>query len=225
MKIHEYQAKSILAGFGVKVPRGEVARSPEEAGRIAERLGGKVVVKAQIHAGGRGRGGGIKVAADAAETASLAETILGMNLITHQTGPEGRKVRVVLIEEAAEIEKELYLGMVVDRSSERPVMMASTEGGMEIEEVAARTPEKILKEWIDPGAEEDRLRPRPGPVTGGEGDQVHEGALRRLPGDRCHPCRDQSSHPHEERRAGGARRQDELRRQRSLPPSGLGGAA
>jgi succinyl-CoA synthetase beta subunit len=151
MKIHEYQAKSILAGFGVKVPRGEVARSPEEAGRIAERLGGKVVVKAQIHAGGRGKGGGIKVAADAAETASLAETILGMNLITHQTGPEGRKVRVVLIEEAAEIEKELYLGMVVDRSSERPVMMASTEGGMEIEEVAARTPEKILKEWIDPG--------------------------------------------------------------------------
>ncbi len=150
MKIHEYQAKAVLARFGVAVPRGEVARTAEEARAAAERLGGRVVVKAQIHAGGRGKGGGIKVAAGAAEAASIAKTMLGMKLVTHQTGPEGRTVRTLLIEEAAAIQRELYLGLVLDRSRERPVMMASTEGGMEIEEVAARSPEKILKEWIDP---------------------------------------------------------------------------
>jgi succinyl-CoA synthetase beta subunit len=150
MKIHEYQAKAILARFGVAVPRGEVARTAEEARRAAEKIGGRVVVKAQIHAGGRGKGGGIKVAAAAAEAESIARTMLGMKLVTPQTGPEGRTVRTLLVEEAAAIERELYLGLVVERSRERPVMMASTEGGMEIEEVAARSPEKILKEWIDP---------------------------------------------------------------------------
>ena len=150
MKIHEYQAKAILARFGVPVPAGEVARTPEEARKAAGKLGGRVVVKAQIHAGGRGKGGGVKVAADAAEAESLAKTMLGMKLVTHQTGPEGRTVRTILVEEAAAIQKELYLGIVVDRASEKPVMMASTEGGMEIEVVAEKSPEKILKEWIDP---------------------------------------------------------------------------
>ncbi|HXI02030.1 MAG TPA: ADP-forming succinate--CoA ligase subunit beta [Candidatus Saccharimonadales bacterium] len=150
MKIHEYQAKAILARFGVPVPAGEVARTPEEARKAAGKLGGRVVVKAQIHAGGRGKGGGVKVAADAAEAESLARTMLGMKLVTHQTGPEGRTVRTILVEEAAAIQKELYLGIVVDRASEKPVMMASTEGGMEIEVVAEKSPEKILKEWIDP---------------------------------------------------------------------------
>jgi succinyl-CoA synthetase beta subunit len=150
MKIHEYQAKAILAKYGVTVPRGEVARTAGEAHEVAKRLEGRVVVKAQIHAGGRGKGGGIKVAASPDEAASIAESMIGSTLVTHQTGTAGRIVRCVLIEEAVEIEKEYYLGLVIDRSTERPVMMASTEGGMDIEEVAAKTPEKILKEQIDP---------------------------------------------------------------------------
>ncbi len=150
MKIHEYQAKAILAKYGVTVPRGEVARTAAEARAVAKRLEGRVVVKAQIHAGGRGKGGGIKLADGPGEAASVAESMIGSTLVTHQTGPAGRIVRCVLIEEAVEIEKEYYLGLVIDRSTERPVMMASTEGGMDIEEVAAKTPEKILKEQIDP---------------------------------------------------------------------------
>jgi len=150
MKIHEYQAKRILAQHGVAVPRGEVAHSVDEAREAAKRIGGRVVVKAQIHAGGRGKGGGVKVAANADEAAEIARNMIGMNLVTHQTGPAGRQVRCVLIEEAVDIDKEYYLGLVIDRSTERPVMMASTEGGMEIEAVAAKTPEKILKEQIDP---------------------------------------------------------------------------
>jgi succinyl-CoA synthetase beta subunit len=152
MKIHEFQAKGILSKFGVAVPKGVVIRSADEAQKAAESLGGKVVVKAQIHAGGRGKGGGVKLAADATEAASIAKSILGMTLVTHQTGPEGRKVHTVLIEEAVDIDKEYYLGLVIDRATEKLVMMASTEGGMEIEEVAAKTPEKILKEQIDPVA-------------------------------------------------------------------------
>jgi len=150
MKIHEYQAKGILARHGVAVPRGEMARSADEAREAARRLGGRVVVKAQVHAGGRGKGGGIKVAAGADEAASIAGKMIGMKLVTHQTGPGGREVRCVLIEEAVDIDEEYYLGLVIDRATERPVMMASTEGGMEIETVAAKTPEKILKEQIDP---------------------------------------------------------------------------
>jgi len=152
MKIHEYQAKAILAGFNVPVPRGDVASTVEEADRAAKEIGGSVVVKAQIHAGGRGKGGGVKVAKDAAETAELARKMLGMRLVTHQTGPAGRIVKRLLIEETLPIERELYLGIVLDRVQGKPVFMASAAGGMEIEEVAAKTPEAILKEAFDPSA-------------------------------------------------------------------------
>ena len=151
MKIHEYQAKAILGRFNVPVPRGEVAATVEEADRAAKQIGGSVVVKAQIHAGGRGKGGGVKVAKDAAETAELARNMLGMRLVTHQTGPAGRIVKRLLIEETLPIERELYLGIVLDRVQGKPVFMASAAGGMEIEEVAARTPELILKETLQPG--------------------------------------------------------------------------
>jgi succinyl-CoA synthetase beta subunit len=152
MKIHEYQAKAILAQYNVPVPRGEVAFNVQEAQAAAERIGGSVVVKAQIHAGGRGKGGGVKVAKNAVQAAELARQILGMTLVTHQTGPEGRLVKRLLIEETLPIERELYLGIVLDRVQGKPVFMASAAGGMEIEEVAAKTPELILKEALDPGA-------------------------------------------------------------------------
>ena len=152
MKIHEYQAKAILVKYKVPVPRGEVAFSAEEASEAARKIGGSVVVKAQIHAGGRGKGGGVKVARDAAEATELAKKILGMTLVTHQTGPEGRVVKRLLIEETLPIERELYLGIVLDRAQGKPVFMASSAGGMEIEEVAAKTPELILKEAFDPDA-------------------------------------------------------------------------
>ena len=152
MKIHEYQAKSVLARFGVPVPRGEVAFSPAEAGDIARRLGGDiVVVKSQIHAGGRGKGGGVKVARSAAEGEQIAKQMIGMTLVTHQTGPEGKKVGRVLIEEGLQIDRELYLSIVIDRASASPVVIASAAGGMDIEEVAASDPGKILKEQIDAG--------------------------------------------------------------------------
>jgi succinyl-CoA synthetase beta subunit len=150
MKIHEYQAKQTLAKFGVTTPRGEVAYSPEEARSVAERLGGAVVVKAQIHAGGRGKAGGVKLARSAHEAERIANEMLGKKLVTIQTGPEGRVVKRVLIEEGLEAARELYLGLVIDRTSARPVFMASSEGGVEIEVVAAEHPEKILKEFIDP---------------------------------------------------------------------------
>ena len=152
MKIHEYQAKAILANYKVPVPRGKVAFSVEEAAVAAQEIGGSVVVKAQIHAGGRGKGGGVKVARDAAEATAIAGKILGMTLVTHQTGPEGRVVKRLLIEETLPIERELYLGIVLDRTQARPVFMASAAGGMEIEEVAAKSPELILKEAFDPDA-------------------------------------------------------------------------
>lgn len=151
MKIHEYQAKTILSRYNVPVPRGEVAHSPEEAGRAAEKIGGSVVVKAQIHAGGRGKGGGVKIVKDATEAHRIAAGMLGMKLVTHQTGPEGRIVQSLLIEETLPIERELYLGIVLDRVLGKPVFMASSAGGMEIEEVAAKTPELILRETIEPG--------------------------------------------------------------------------
>jgi succinyl-CoA synthetase beta subunit len=150
MKVHEYQAKSLLAKYGVPVPKGEVADTPEAAREAARRLGGPVVIKAQIHAGGRGKGGGIKVAKSAEETFSLAGAILGMTLVTPQTGPEGRIVRKVLIEEALEAEREMYLALTLDRSRARPVAIASRSGGMEIEEVAARDPKAVVREAIDP---------------------------------------------------------------------------
>src|SRR5690242_8193094 len=151
MKIHEYQAKAILAQYHVPVPRGQVAFTAEEAETAAKKIGGSVVVKAQIHAGGRGKGGGVKVAKDATEAAALARKMLGMTLVTHQTGPEGRLVQRLLVEETLPIERELYLGIVLDRVQGKPVFMASAAGGMEIEEVAAKTPEAILKETIEPG--------------------------------------------------------------------------
>ena len=151
MKIHEYQAKEILARHGVPIPRGKVTSDPKEARKIAEELGGTVVVKAQIHAGGRGKGGGVKLAKNADEAEQYASEIIGMNLITHQTGPEGQKVKTVLVEEGMAIQKELYLGMVIDRNSAAPVMMVSEAGGMEIEQVAADTPEKIITDAVDPG--------------------------------------------------------------------------
>jgi succinyl-CoA synthetase beta subunit len=151
MKIHEYQAKALLAEYGVPVPRGEVAETVEQAVEAARKLGGKVVVKAQIHAGGRGKGGGVKLADGPEETQRVASQILGMTLITHQTGPEGRLVKKVLVEETLPIATELYAGLVLDRVTGKVVFMASSEGGMDIEEVAAHTPEKILKEMIEPG--------------------------------------------------------------------------
>jgi succinyl-CoA synthetase beta subunit len=150
MKIHEYQAKQILARFGVATPRGDVAYTAEEARSVAERLGSTVVVKAQIHAGGRGKAGGIKVARDSKEAERVSHEMLGRKLVTLQTGAEGRVVRRVLVEEGLEIARELYLGIVIDRALACPVVMASSEGGVEIEIVAAEHPEKILKEYIDP---------------------------------------------------------------------------
>ena len=151
MNVHEYQAKQIFAQYGVPTPRGIVANTPAEAVKAAHELGGNIwVVKAQIHAGGRGLGGGVKLAKSIEEVETLANEILGMTLVTHQTGPEGKLVQKVYIEEGADIKDELYLGVVLDRAKEMPVIMASTEGGMEIEKVAEETPEKIIKVAVDP---------------------------------------------------------------------------
>ena len=150
MKIHEYQSKELLKKYGVPVPQGRMTANADEAVKIAEEIGFPVVVKAQIHAGGRGKGGGIKLAKSAAETKDVAKAMIGMNLVTHQTGPEGKKVKKVLVEQAGQIVKEFYLGIVLDRATSKLVMMASNEGGVEIEEVAHKNPEKIIKVWIDP---------------------------------------------------------------------------
>ncbi|MCB1045223.1 MAG: ADP-forming succinate--CoA ligase subunit beta [Acidobacteria bacterium] len=150
MKIHEYQAKSVLAKYGVPVPKGDVADTPERAVAIAKDLGGSVwVVKAQIHAGGRGKGGGVKLARSFDEVAQHAQAIIGMNLVTHQTGPEGKRVKNVLVEAGQDIRRELYFGIVIDRATSSPVIMASSEGGMDIEEVAAENPDAIIKETVD----------------------------------------------------------------------------
>src|ERR1700704_3416887 len=155
MKIHEYQGKAILKKYGVTVPRGAMAATDEEAEAAARELFSAgatgVVVKAQIHAGGRGKGGGVKIAKSVPEAGELAAKMLGMKLVTHQTGPEGRIVRRLLIEETLPIDKELYLGILVDRAEGKPVFMASAAGGMDIEQVAAERPEAILKQDIDPG--------------------------------------------------------------------------
>ena len=151
MKIHEYQAKAIIAKYGVAVPVGHMVKSPEEAVKAAKELGGPVaVVKAQIHAGGRGKGGGVKVSKGLEAVEKAAHDILGMQLVTHQTGPEGQLVKTLLVEEGMDIKHEFYFSVLIDRESKKFVMIASREGGMDIEEVADKTPEKILKEWIDP---------------------------------------------------------------------------
>jgi succinyl-CoA synthetase beta subunit len=175
MKIHEYQAKAILSRHGVPVPQGDVVVKPEDAEAVARRFGGVSVVKAQIHAGGRGKGGGVKVVKSAAEAREAASKILGMTLVTHQTGPTGQKVARVLVEQGLKIARELYLGLVIDRSTERPVMMASPDGGVEIEKVAGETPERIFKEFINPAV---GLRPfqsrKLAFALGLEGTQVSE---------------------------------------------------
>ena len=151
MKIHEFQGKAILSRYGVPVPKGEAVSSADEAKAAADRLGGGVVVvKAQIHAGGRGKGGGVKVVKSSAEARDVASKILGMTLVTHQTGPEGRVVKRLLVEQGLDIKRELYLGLVIDRSTRRPVLMVSPDGGVEIEKVAEETPERIFKAFIDP---------------------------------------------------------------------------
>ncbi|MFQ5720951.1 MAG: ADP-forming succinate--CoA ligase subunit beta [Candidatus Aminicenantales bacterium] len=150
MKIHEFQAKQILSQHGVRIPKGEVADTPAKARQIAEQVGPKVVLKAQVHAGGRGKGGGIKLANNPQEAEQIAREMIGMTLVTHQTGPEGKLVRMILVEEALQIARELYVGIVVDRAKEAPVVMVSPEGGVEIEKVAAETPELIFKEYVNP---------------------------------------------------------------------------
>ncbi len=160
MKIHEYQAKQILSRFNVNIPKGEVTDSPAKAREIAEKIGPRVVLKAQVHAGGRGKGGGIKLAQDPSEAEKLAHDMIGMTLITHQTGPEGKLVKKIMVEEALDIDKELYIGIVIDRAKEAPVIMASSEGGMEIEKVAAETPDLIYKEYIAPATGFQRFQAR-----------------------------------------------------------------
>ncbi len=150
MKIHEYQAKQILSKYDVQIPRGEVADNPSRAREIADKIGPRVVLKAQVHAGGRGKGGGIKLAKNPQEAEKIAREMIGMTLVTPQTGPEGKLVKKILVEEALDIARELYIGIVIDRAKEVPVVMASSEGGVEIEKVAAETPELIFKEYINP---------------------------------------------------------------------------
>jgi succinyl-CoA synthetase beta subunit len=174
MNIHEYQAKELLRKFGVAVPKGGVAYTADEAVQVAEELGGPVwVVKAQIHAGGRGKGGGVKLAKSTDEVKSLADEIIGMTLVTHQTGPVGKEVSRVYVEDGCDIARELYLGMLIDRATSRITIMASTEGGMDIEEVAAKTPDKILKLSIDPATGLQAYHARKVAYgLGLEGDQV-----------------------------------------------------
>ncbi len=152
MKVHEYQAKALFAQFGIPVPKGRVAATPAAARAIAQELGGRAVVKAQVYAGGRGKAGGVKLVASPQEAEQVTERLLGKPLVTHQTGPQGVIVRQVLVEEASAVQKELYLAIAIDRASQRPVMIASEAGGMDIEEVAAKTPEKILRQPLDPVA-------------------------------------------------------------------------
>lgn len=183
MKVHEYQGKALFAKYGVPVPEGYPAFSVDEAVEAARKIGGRVVVKAQIHAGGRGKGGGVKLAANADEVRKFAGDILGMQLVTHQTGPGGQKVQRLLIEKASNIARELYAGIVLDRTNGQFVIMVSTEGGVEIEKVAAETPERIIKEWINPalGLQSYQLR-NLAYALGLEGKQVKAGTrtLRSL---------------------------------------------
>jgi succinyl-CoA synthetase beta subunit len=180
MKIHEYQAKQILARFGVRVPRGEVAETTLAVREIAERLGSRVVLKAQIHAGGRGKGGGIKLAATPAEAEALARDMIGMTLVTPQTGPEGKTVQRLLVEEALEIARELYLGIVIDRAREAAVVMASTEGGVEIEKVAAEKPEAIFKEYVHPATGLQAFQARSLAFRLGLAGETHKQAVKFL---------------------------------------------
>ena len=228
MKIHEYQAKAILKKYGVSVPRGAMAASQDEAEAAAKELFSSgatgVVVKAQIHAGGRGKGGGVKIAKSVNEAGELASKMLGMKLVTHQTGPEGRIVRRLLIEETLPIEKELYLGILVDRAEGKPVFMASAAGGMEIEQVAAENPDAILKQHIDPGMGLEAFQARKIAFNLGlNAKQINPAvqflvqSLQGVSRHRCLAARDQSFHHDHRRPAVRARREDQLRRQRVVP--------
>ncbi len=232
MKIHEYQAKAILAKFGVPVPRGEVVFKADEARGVAERLGTRVtVVKAQIHAGGRGKGGGVKLAKSPDEAATLAGQILGMKLVTPQTGEEGRIVRRLLIEEGLDIKRELYLSMLVDRAVGAPVFMASTAGGMEIEEVAHKNPEAILREPIHPASGFQPYHARKLAFGLGLPAEMLKVAsaffesLYRASGNGRVAAGNQSLRRDRRRQAGRARREGDSRRQRALSPSRIQGAA
>lgn len=182
MKIHEYQAKQILSKYNVKIPKGEIAQTPLQARKIAEQIGPKVVVKAQIHAGGRGKGGGVKLAKNPQEAEKLAGEIIGMNLITHQTGPQGKLVKRVLVEEALDISQELYIGIVIDRAKERPVIMASSQGGMEIEKVAAESPELIFKEYVNPSSGFQPFQARKLAFKLGLKNETHKKAVKFIMG-------------------------------------------
>ena len=215
MKIHEYQAKSLLSQFGLPVPRGMVAFTASEARSAAEQLGGCVVVKAQIHAGGRGKGGGVKVVDGADDAEQVAKKMLGMTLVTVQTGPNGQVVGRVLIEEGLDIARELYLGLVIDRALARPVLMVSSAGGMEIEQVATETPELILRETIDPAVGLLPFQARRLAFGLGLDGEVMVNAvkamlgLHRLSRNRCVACRDQSICRNQWGRCFGTRRENQ----------------
>jgi len=182
VKVHEYQAKEVLSRYGVPVPRGRVAASPDEAAAIAADLGVPVAVKAQVHAGGRGKGGGIKLAATPEETGRVAGEIIGMRLVTHQTGPEGRLVRRVLVEEQLKVERELYLGIVIDNSIGFPLVMASDAGGVDIEDVAAKTPERIQRLPVDPSIGFQPYQGRQLALTLGLRDELMRAAVQTVSG-------------------------------------------
>ena len=219
MNIHEHQAKAVLAKYGAPVPRGEPAFSVDEAVKAAESLGGPVwVVKAQIHAGGRGKGGGVKVVKSVDDVRAEAQRMLGMTLVTHQTGPKGKEVRRLYIEEGAAIAKELYLSLLVDRETSRVAVVASTEGGMDIEEVAHSTPEKIITFSIDPAtgvwphhAQALAARAEPHRRPGQAGARPAHQPLQRVHRRRHEHAGDQPADRHRRRPAEGARRQDQLR--------------
>ena len=234
MKIHEYQGKAVLAQYGVPVPKGKVAYTVDEAVEAAKGLGFPVVVKAQIHAGGRGKGGGVKLARTATSARRSRRRMLGMTLRTHQTGPEGRVVRRLLIEQGMDLDgaKEMYLAILVDRATGRPVFMASAQGGMDIEEVAAKDPKAILKETVDPVVGFQPFQARKLAFGLGISPGLLAKAVRRslslyrgLRGRGCLAPRDQPVPGHEGGRRPRPRRQDQLRRQRPLPPPGPRGAA
>jgi len=182
MKIHEYQAKSILSKYGVPIPRGETAETAEQAAEIARKIGPRVVLKAQIHAGGRGKGGGIKVVTGPDEARETAKRMIGMTLVTHQTGPEGKTVKTLLVEEALDIARELYLGVVIDRAREAVVIMASSEGGVEIEKVAAEKPELIFKEYVHPATGLSGFQARKLAFRLGLSGETHKNAVKFIAG-------------------------------------------
>ena len=217
MKLHEYQSKTIFSKYGIPIPKGRVAATAQEAKQIAEELGGRVVIKAQVLVGGRGKAGGVKLAKDPAEAAQLAAQILGMEI-------KGLPVRKVLVDEASAIDQEIYFSITNDRAAKKPVMIASAAGGIDIEEVAAKTPDKIIKSHIDPLLGLREYQARDVAVSHGPAARIHErlcknrhGSMGSLQSHRRNTCRDQPAGHHKRQENGCARRQDDDRRQRTLP--------